>query len=507
MTIQPRILTEQMLNEYGKRQSDGIYIRPDDPGPYEVHIETIVPGRWQPRREFDRDELNELAASIKAHGIKNPIRVFINEHCKFELIAGERRLRAAKLAELDCVPILIEDGHADTFAIDSVMDNLQRADLNPAEEGAAFEQLIAQQGISEAELSRMLGKSRGYIQQRRAIAQASPALIEHISAGALSLTHGRIIAQGAAGCPAAQDKATHEVKKRAKTATVSEADVRDIVNTCTHNELRKQLEELGWKTNINREVWSGSTPPETWTAQQIIQAVAEGKKPEGDEEPANGTVTDDEWCLLNLKYHPIWRNTNPPWWNVPIPPEGKPIGRTWVSFSRIQELVAAVRADLETVRSQIAELGWIIEIRASTVVMLNKKNHAEMYCYRWQDIERNVASIQNGANVGTYTCDVCGQTKGWSEFIWSSEKLVCKICNQARRDEYMTGVIDDANRLLKDYPSLAQLDPFLAGVIVRQRYNPETEWYLEGKDKTNETIQTALAITVLRMLQQDVDDD
>lgn len=141
----------------------------------------IVAGRWQPRSVFVDAEINDLAESIGQMGIINPLMVFVSEYGKFELIAGERRLRAAAIAGLNMVPVEVVEGTPAQLEDLSVIDNIQRQNLTAWDEGAAFEKMITGQKISEAELARRMGKNRAYIQQRRALASAAPTLIKALS--------------------------------------------------------------------------------------------------------------------------------------------------------------------------------------------------------------------------------------------------------------------------------------------------------------------------------------
>ena len=106
-----------------------------------LNIDEILPNPFQPRKEFDMEQLAQLAKSIKEYGIIEPLIVRINDNDEFELIAGERRLRAAKMAGLDKVPIILKDYDDDKVAQIALIENLQRSNLNVIEEANAYQVL------------------------------------------------------------------------------------------------------------------------------------------------------------------------------------------------------------------------------------------------------------------------------------------------------------------------------------------------------------------------------
>jgi ParB family chromosome partitioning protein len=131
-----------------------------------VPVDEIQPNPDQPRKHFDEEKLAELAASIKLHGLLQPIVVRRVEG-RFELVAGERRLRAAQLAEIDRLPALVREME-DPLEI-ALIENLQREDLSPLEEAEALAQLIERHGYSHREVADILGKSRPYVSNTLAL--------------------------------------------------------------------------------------------------------------------------------------------------------------------------------------------------------------------------------------------------------------------------------------------------------------------------------------------------
>jgi ParB family chromosome partitioning protein len=134
----------------------------DLPEPGELEIESIVPGPMQPRTQFDDESLSQLADSIKAHGIVQPILVRRSGD-GYELVAGERRWRAAKLAGLTTIPAVIKDIPDKDLLEVALIENVQREDLNPIEEAQAYNKLIETVGLTQEALAERVGRDRSYI--------------------------------------------------------------------------------------------------------------------------------------------------------------------------------------------------------------------------------------------------------------------------------------------------------------------------------------------------------
>ncbi len=131
--------------------------------PKTLRISELEPRKNQPRRVFDENSLNQLADSIKANGVLQPILVTKQENGFYSIIAGERRCRASKIAGLTEVPVIILDVDEKTIAEIALIENLQREDLNPIEEAAAYRSLMHDHGMTQDELSKRVGKSRSAI--------------------------------------------------------------------------------------------------------------------------------------------------------------------------------------------------------------------------------------------------------------------------------------------------------------------------------------------------------
>ena len=156
-------------------------------------IDTIRPNTYQPRTYFDEGELLELADSIKANGIIQPLIVTPPDtHGEYTLIAGERRLRASKLAGLTTVPVVVRDVENEDSLLElAIIENVQRTDLNPIEEAEAYNRLIEKFGYTQEETARKVGKNRSTITNMLRLLNLPDFIKNDISAGVLSEGHAR----------------------------------------------------------------------------------------------------------------------------------------------------------------------------------------------------------------------------------------------------------------------------------------------------------------------------
>ena len=164
-----------------------------DPGPLEVRLEDIVPNPNQPRREFDEASLAELAASIAALGLLQPLLVRPSEAGLYELIAGERRWRAARAAGLVQVPVMVVATDERGSLERALVENIHRADLNPIEEAAAYRQLIDDGGLTQEQLASRLGRSRTAITNSLRLLDLPVAVHDLVVRGRLSAGHARAL--------------------------------------------------------------------------------------------------------------------------------------------------------------------------------------------------------------------------------------------------------------------------------------------------------------------------
>ncbi len=142
-----------------KSQKQARFSTHDGKSLLEIELEKIVPNEFQPRRIFNEEKLEELAASIKEHGIIQPLVVVAREDGRYEIVVGERRFRAAKIAGLETIPVFVSPKiDAETKLELALIENIQRADLNPIEEAKAFERLNKEFGISLTEIAKKVSK-------------------------------------------------------------------------------------------------------------------------------------------------------------------------------------------------------------------------------------------------------------------------------------------------------------------------------------------------------------
>ena len=177
----------------------------------ELPINAIIRNEKNPRQDFDQEALRELAHSIREFGLLQPIVVRqASEPGKFELIMGERRLRAAQLADLEAIPSIVREADDDTMLRDALLENIHRVQLNPLEEGAAYQQLLEEFGVTQAELATRLGLSRPVISNTIRLLQLPLPVQRRVAAGVLSAGHARAL-MGVTQGPDAQIKLAERI--------------------------------------------------------------------------------------------------------------------------------------------------------------------------------------------------------------------------------------------------------------------------------------------------------
>lgn len=167
---------------------------PQEPaGIHHCPIERISPNPHQPRDHFDEASLAELAASIQTHGIIQPLVVTANpqQPDSYWLIAGERRWRAAQRAALTTVPVIIREASSQQLVEWALVENIQRADLNPLEEGAAYQTLVDEFGLTHAAVAERVGKSRSAVTNTMRLLQAPATVQQAVTTKAISAGHAR----------------------------------------------------------------------------------------------------------------------------------------------------------------------------------------------------------------------------------------------------------------------------------------------------------------------------
>ncbi|ANH06078.1 ParB/RepB/Spo0J family partition protein [Shinella sp. HZN7] len=158
-----------------------------------VPIEFVGRNPRNPRRYFDESELQDLASSIRQHGIVQPVVVRTTADNRYEIIAGERRWRAAQLAGLIDIPVIIRDVDDRTALEIAIVENVQRSDLNPLEEAMGYELLIADHGYTQNDLGEIIGKSRSHVANSLRLLKLPEPVREMLASGSLSAGHARAL--------------------------------------------------------------------------------------------------------------------------------------------------------------------------------------------------------------------------------------------------------------------------------------------------------------------------
>ena len=206
--------------------------------PAELPVEAIQPNRYQPRREFDEAALEELRESVARHGILQPISVRAIGDDKYELIAGERRLRAAKLAGLTHVPAVFRTATDAELAEMALIENIQREDLNPIEEARAYQRLLSEFRLSQEELARRVSRSRSAIANSVRLLRLAEEVQAFIANGVLTM--GQVRPLLALESQTLQREAAEYIQEHELSARGAEALVKRLVKD--PNALRKTAE-------------------------------------------------------------------------------------------------------------------------------------------------------------------------------------------------------------------------------------------------------------------------
>jgi len=156
-------------------------------------INKIIPNKHQPRKDFHKDKLKALSESIKEFGVIQPIVLRSTTDGQYEIVAGERRWRASKLAGLKEIPGVLKSLEDDVFAEMALIENLQREDLNAIEEAIAYQYMMDAHGLTQERLGKIIGKSRTYITNTLRLLKLSPAIQNLVRDGELSTGHGRTL--------------------------------------------------------------------------------------------------------------------------------------------------------------------------------------------------------------------------------------------------------------------------------------------------------------------------
>ena len=268
---------EGVLGDYNLKSAD-------------VPIEDVVPSSLQPRLEFDADQLAALSESIKTNGIIQPILVRRSPENKrkWEIVAGERRWRAAQLAQKHTVPIVIRDLDDSRVLQIALVENLQRSDLNPLEEAAGYQRLIKEYYHSHQGLADIIGKSRSHIANTIRLLNLPEKVLVAIKNGSISAGHGRALLSAKK-----PEKLLHQVVSRELNVRQTEALVKPKNNVRQAGgeqkdpntlELEQDLTKLlGLRVSIKNSGESGKITINYNTLEQLDEVlfVLRGKQPGG----------------------------------------------------------------------------------------------------------------------------------------------------------------------------------------------------------------------------------
>jgi len=158
----------------------------------ELSIEKIRAKKDQPRKSFDKESLENLAESIKENGVLQPL-IVTKKGEYYEIVAGERRYRASKIANLKTLPCIIKDIDDVTASKIALIENIQREDLNPIEEAYGYKRIIEEYNLTQEELAKAIGKSRSYISNTLRLLNLDNRVIELIQNGELTMGHGKVL--------------------------------------------------------------------------------------------------------------------------------------------------------------------------------------------------------------------------------------------------------------------------------------------------------------------------
>jgi ParB family chromosome partitioning protein len=248
----------------------------------EVSIDLIKPNPWQPRKFFSPESLQELSDSIKEHGILQPLVVIPIGDGTYQLIVGERRLRASKMAGLIKVPVIIRDAMEEQKKLElALIENIQRHNLDPIEEGMAYQQLIDQYKMTQEEISRKMGKHRTTITNTLRLLHLPLKIQRAVAEGVISEGHARAIL----GIPGMEkqlalfdlvttqnmtvrqaEEKVRELMERPKVVRAQRAGSSDPELAAIENELRGKL---GTKVKVQRTGESGKITIEFYSQEEL----------------------------------------------------------------------------------------------------------------------------------------------------------------------------------------------------------------------------------------------
>ena len=206
----------------------------------EIELEKIKPGRFQPRSNFDDGKLEELTNSIKNQGVLSPILVRELGLNEFEVIAGERRLRASKKAGLTSIPCLVDQKQDQDALVSALIENLQREDLNPVEEARGLDRLKREFGLTQDEVATSTGKARSTIANSLRILSLPNLVLEMLSKGEIEKGHAKLLVS--------MEK--KEAEETAKRIVKNKLSIKDLSGITSKRATSKNIKQITKDTDI-----------------------------------------------------------------------------------------------------------------------------------------------------------------------------------------------------------------------------------------------------------------
>ena len=206
----------------------------------EIDLNRIKPGRFQPRSNFDDEKLEELTKSIKNQGVLSPILVRELGLNEYEVIAGERRLRASKKAGLSSIPCLVDQKQDQDALISALIENLQREDLNPVEEARGLDRLKREFGLTQDEVANSTGKARSTIANTLRILSLPSTVLEMLSRGEIEKGHAKLLAS----------MEPREAEETAKKIIKNKLSIKDLSGITSKKTTNKNIKQKTKETDI-----------------------------------------------------------------------------------------------------------------------------------------------------------------------------------------------------------------------------------------------------------------
>jgi ParB family chromosome partitioning protein len=292
-----------------------------------IETEKINPNPYQPRKEFDEDALQDLADSIRQYGVLQPLVVTRNEiitpeggmRVEYELIAGERRLRASRLAQLHQVPVIIRRGEDSKMKLElAIIENLQREDLNPIDRARAFSQLVDEFGLTHGQIGKKMGKSRAYVSNSLRLLQLPQDIMEALQAKKISEGHTRPLMM-LNDRPMEQSTLFKEIVYKKMSVRESESIARNIasekarkpvkeINPQMENYQRELAERLGTRVAIEEKEVGGKIVIDFFSLQDVEQILSMLKEEHAKESMLDRFIADEQDPYSATDEDPFNRN-------------------------------------------------------------------------------------------------------------------------------------------------------------------------------------------------------